>query len=48
MHSGEDGFDDVEEVTIDAEVLDSMAVSQEHFSGAMGNCNPSSLRETVV
>merc|ERR1719270_1859052 len=39
---------DLEEETIDAEVLDSMAVSQEHFTSAMGSCNPSSLRETVV
>merc|ERR1712117_132215 len=34
--------------TIDAEILDAMAVSQEHFTSAMGSCNPSSLRETVV
>merc|ERR1712186_76625 len=39
---------DLEEETIDAEILDSMAVSQDHFTGAMGQCNPSSLRETVV
>ena len=39
---------DLEEETIDAEVLDSMGVSQEHFMIAMGNCNPSSLRETIV
>merc|ERR1719264_1050021 len=39
---------DLEEETIDAEVLDSMAVTQEHFTSAMGSCNPSSLRETVV
>merc|ERR1719497_308415 len=39
---------DLEEETIDAEILDAMAVSQEHFSNAMGSCNPSSLRETVV
>merc|ERR1712194_862486 len=39
---------DLEEETIDAEILDSMAVTQEHFTSAMGNCNPSSLRETVV
>lgn len=39
---------DLEEETIDAEILDSMAVSQEHFKGAMGTVNPSSLRETVV
>merc|ERR1719264_276716 len=39
---------DLEEETIDAEILDSMAVSQEHFTNAMGQCNPSSLRETVV
>merc|ERR1711990_1317821 len=39
---------DLDEETIDAEILDSMAVSQEHFTQAMGQCNPSSLRETVV
>ncbi|CAL1135136.1 unnamed protein product, partial [Cladocopium goreaui] len=39
---------DLEEETIDAEILDSMAVSQEHFKSAMGTVNPSSLRETVV
>mmetsp|Transcript_64799 Transcript_64799/g.173691 ORF Transcript_64799/g.173691 Transcript_64799/m.173691 type:complete len:800 (-) Transcript_64799:83-2482(-) len=39
---------DLEEETIDAEVLDSMAVCQEHFNSAMGHVNPSSLRETVV
>merc|ERR1712227_261224 len=39
---------DLDEETIDAEILDSMAVTQEHFTSAMGNCNPSSLRETVV
>lgn len=39
---------DLEEETIDAEILDSMFVSQEHFTTAMGQCNPSSLRETVV
>nr|AHL28478.1 cell division cycle 48 protein [Chromera velia] len=39
---------DLEDETIDAEVLDSMAVTQEHFNTAAGVCNPSSLRETVV
>merc|ERR1719473_2570169 len=39
---------DLEEETIDAEILDSMAVTQEHFTTALGSCNPSSLRETVV
>merc|ERR1719454_1682960 len=39
---------DLEEETIDAEILDSMAVNQDHFTNAMGSCNPSSLRETVV
>merc|ERR1712086_195531 len=39
---------DLEEETIDAEILDSMYVTQEHFTSAMGNCNPSSLRDTVV
>jgi len=39
---------DLEEETIDAEILDSMGVTQDHFNTAMGVCNPSSLRETVV
>jgi len=39
---------DIEDETIDAEVLDAMAVTNEHFRFAMGTTNPSSLRETVV
>ncbi|EKU21500.1 transitional endoplasmic reticulum ATPase [Nannochloropsis gaditana CCMP526] len=39
---------DIEDESIDAEVLNSMAVSQEHFKYALGVSNPSSLRETVV
>jgi transitional endoplasmic reticulum ATPase len=39
---------DIEDEKIDAAVLDSMAVTNEHFKHAMGVCNPSSLRETVV
>jgi len=39
---------DLEDDTIDAEVLDSMAVSNEHFRTALGSTNPSALRETVV
>merc|ERR1719388_679541 len=39
---------DIEEETIDAEILDSMAVNQEHFNQGLGSGNPSSLRETVV
>jgi transitional endoplasmic reticulum ATPase len=39
---------DIEEDTIDAEVLDAMAVCQAHFTYALGQSNPSSLRETVV
>merc|ERR1711907_158142 len=39
---------DIEEDTIDAEVLDAMAVNQDHFTYALGQSNPSSLRETVV
>lgn len=39
---------DIEDETIDAEVLASMAVTQEHFKFALGQANPSSLRETVV
>lgn len=39
---------DVEDEKIDAAILDAMAVTQEHFKFAMGQCNPASLRETVV
>lgn len=37
-----------QEETIDAEVLDAMAVSMDHFRFSLGVSNPSSLRETVV
>ncbi|XP_012554675.2 transitional endoplasmic reticulum ATPase [Hydra vulgaris] len=39
---------DLEEETIDAAVLDSLAVSMDNFRFAMGATNPSALRETVV
>lgn len=39
---------DIEDETIDAEILASMAVNNEHFKFALGTANPSSLRETVV
>jgi len=39
---------DLEDENIDAEVLQSMAVTQEHFKTALGSTNPSALRETVV
>eukprot|EP00736_Rhodelphis_marinus_P008063 Rmarinus@m.24968 len=39
---------DLEDDTIDAEILDSMAVTHEHFRHALGVSNPSALRETVV
>ncbi|RKO86544.1 transitional endoplasmic reticulum ATPase 2 [Blyttiomyces helicus] len=39
---------DLEEDTIDAEVLDSLAVTMENFRYALGISNPSALRETVV
>ncbi|KAF8390467.1 hypothetical protein HHK36_024993 [Tetracentron sinense] len=39
---------DLEDETIDAEVLNSMAVTNEHFQTALGSSNPSALRETVV
>jgi transitional endoplasmic reticulum ATPase len=39
---------DIEGDSIDAEVLNSMAVTQDHFKVALGTSNPSSLRETVV
>ena len=39
---------DIDSDAIDAAVLESMAVTQEHFKHALGTTNPSSLRETVV
>jgi len=39
---------DLDDDEIDAEVLDSMAVSQQHFRQALGVSNPSALRETAV
>jgi transitional endoplasmic reticulum ATPase len=39
---------DLDEETVDVEILDSMGVTQDHFTSAMGECNPSSLRENVV
>lgn len=38
---------DLEDDSIDAEVLNSMAVTNEHFQTALGTSNPSALRETV-
>ncbi|GLU17758.1 hypothetical protein SLE2022_341140 [Rubroshorea leprosula] len=39
---------DLEDETIDAEILNSMAVTDQHFKTALGTSNPSALRETVV
>jgi len=39
---------DIDSDTIDAEVLESMAVTNEHFKFAQGKANPSSLREVNV
>ncbi|KAK4528764.1 hypothetical protein GAYE_SCF64G6710 [Galdieria yellowstonensis] len=39
---------DLEDEHIDAEILDSLAVTQEHFKFALGQSNPSALRETHV
>merc|ERR1711916_315723 len=39
---------DIEDDNIDAEILDSMAVTHEHFKHALANSNPSALRETVI
>eukprot|EP00753_Platysulcus_tardus_P012729 PLAT3528.2.p2 GENE.PLAT3528.2~~PLAT3528.2.p2 ORF type:complete len:824 (-),score=477.04 PLAT3528.2:123-2594(-) len=39
---------DIDDDTIDAEILNSLAVTQEHFDYALSQSNPSSLRETVV
>ncbi|KAI5334128.1 hypothetical protein L3X38_024261 [Prunus dulcis] len=39
---------DLEDEEIDAEILNSMAVTKEHLQTALGTSNPSALRETVV
>ncbi|BFG29826.1 hypothetical protein CerSpe_161000 [Prunus speciosa] len=39
---------DLEDEEIDAEILNSMAVTNEHLQTALGSSNPSALRETVV
>jgi len=39
---------DLEDESIDAEVLDSLAVTMENFRYAMGKSTPSAIRETVV
>ncbi|VDM21556.1 unnamed protein product [Hydatigera taeniaeformis] len=39
---------DLEDDTIDAEVLESLAVTMEDFRWALGKSNPSALRETTV
>jgi hypothetical protein len=39
---------DLEDESIDAEILNSMAVTNEHFKTALGTSNPSALRETVI
>jgi len=39
---------DIEEEKIDAQVLDAMSVTQDHFKFSLGVCNPATLRETVV
>ena len=39
---------DLEDDDIDADILNSMAVSNDHFKTALGISNPSALRETVV
>ena len=39
---------DIEEETIDAEVINLLAVTQDNFSAALTKSNPSALRETAV
>ncbi|KAI3992687.1 hypothetical protein MKX01_008009 [Papaver californicum] len=39
---------DLEDETIDAEILNSMFITNEHFSTSLGTSNPSALRETTV
>jgi transitional endoplasmic reticulum ATPase len=41
-------FIDIEDEKIDAEILDSMCVTMDHFRSSLNSTNPSALRETVV
>jgi transitional endoplasmic reticulum ATPase len=41
-------FIDIDDDKIDAEILDSMFVTNDHFKDAVDNSNPSALRETVI
>jgi len=41
-------FIDIEDDKIDAEILDSMCVTMDHFRTSLNQTNPSALRETVV
>lgn len=38
---------DLEDKTIDAEILNAMEVTNDHFKSALKRTNPSALRETV-
>ncbi|KAF9593885.1 hypothetical protein IFM89_025819 [Coptis chinensis] len=39
---------DLEDESIDVEILNFMAITNQHFTTALGTINPSALRETVV
>src|SRR3990167_10478773 len=39
---------DIENDSIDIEILNSMAITNDHFKFALGSANPASLRETIV
>lgn len=39
---------DIDADFIDATILESLSVTQDHFDHSLSNTNPSSLRETVV
>jgi hypothetical protein len=39
---------DLEDGTIDAEILNSMAITNDHLKIALAGTNPSALRETMV
>ncbi|KAF9622298.1 hypothetical protein IFM89_031101 [Coptis chinensis] len=39
---------DLEDDSIDAEILNSMVVTNEHFKTTLGTSNPSALRETII
>ena len=40
--------EDIDDDTIDVEILNAMSVTQDHFNSSLSTINPAALRETTV